>query len=83
MADTELTEVTGYVLLDWCSISEQGSSLAFTVTLRPSLADSSASYAECTLTFFIHGLKLQEHETDKSPPSVMTLKIGGDLLPLP
>jgi hypothetical protein len=49
VADTELTEVTGYVLLDWYSISEQGSYLAFIVTLRPSVADSSASYAESTL----------------------------------
>jgi len=46
VADTELTEVTGYELWDWYSISEQSSYLAYTVTLRPSLADSSGSYAE-------------------------------------
>ena len=48
VADTELTEVTGYMLWDWYSNSEQGSFLAFTVKLRPSLAGSSGSYAEST-----------------------------------
>jgi hypothetical protein len=49
VADTERTEVTGYVLEDWYSISEHGNSLAFTVILGPSRVDSSASYAESTL----------------------------------
>jgi hypothetical protein len=49
VADTEHTEVTDYVLEDWYSIPEQGSSLTFTVRFRPSLADSSGSYAESLL----------------------------------
>jgi len=49
VADSEIPEVTGYVLWDWYSTSGQGGSRAFTVTLRPSLVDSSASYAETPL----------------------------------